>query len=66
LCAFPQIAIYDGVGNPNIASSWSCGVNQSHTTALCSIVKMLYKSENGPITDTLELGVDPRACQSKR
>ena len=26
LCAYPQVAVYDGAGNPDLAASFACAV----------------------------------------
>jgi hypothetical protein len=35
LCPYPQTAIHDGVGDPNAASSWSCGGNLENKETTC-------------------------------
>jgi hypothetical protein len=35
LCPYPQTAIHDGVGDPNAASSWSCGGNLENKDTIC-------------------------------
>ncbi len=66
VCPYPQFAQYDGSGPTNSAASYTCGGDlESNTTALCSMVKTQYKGEKGPITNTVELGIDPRKCQAR-
>jgi hypothetical protein len=45
LCPYPQTAIYDGVGDPNQASSFSCGGNLETRKAVCDSVLVKYKHE---------------------
>lgn len=45
LCPFPQTAIYDGVGDPNLASSFSCGGNLQTKETVCYSVLAPYKQE---------------------
>src|SRR5262249_9493524 len=49
LCPFPQTAIYDGVGNPNLASSFSCGGDIQTRAAKCDglITKFKHETETG-------------------
>jgi feruloyl esterase len=49
LCPFPQTAIYDGTGNPNLASSFSCGGNIQTKEAKCDglIAKFKHEAEAG-------------------
>ena len=35
LCPYPQTAIHDGVGDPNLASSFSCGGNLENKETIC-------------------------------
>jgi feruloyl esterase len=69
VCPYPQYAQYTGPtgGSTTDPNNFTCGGNlEANTTALCSMVKTPYKSEKGPITNTLELNIDPRTCQAKR
>ena len=50
LCPFPQTAIYDGVGDPNDASSFSCGGNLQTKEAVCYSVLTPYKEETADKT----------------
>jgi hypothetical protein len=52
LCPFPQTAIYDGVGNPNLASSFSCGGDVQTRQATCDGLITKYKHET-------EAGLEP-------
>lgn len=45
LCPYPQTAIYDGVGDPNQASSFSCGGNLETREVVCDSVLVKYKHE---------------------
>ena len=45
LCPFPQTAIYDGVGNPNLASSFSCGGDLQTKEMVCQDLITRYKHE---------------------
>jgi hypothetical protein len=45
LCPFPQTAIYDGTGDPNLASSFSCGGNIQTKEAKCDGLITSYKHE---------------------
>ena len=49
LCPFPQTAIYDGTGNPSLASSFSCGGNIQTKEAKCDglITKFKHEAEAG-------------------
>ena len=47
LCPFPQEAIYDGVGDPNAASSFSCGGNIQTRQVICDGLLVKYKQETG-------------------
>jgi hypothetical protein len=45
-CPFPQQATYDGVGNPNLASSWKCGGNVQTKENICQSIVTPYKHES--------------------
>jgi hypothetical protein len=45
-CPFPQEAIYDGSGNPNLASSWKCGGNVQTKGNICQSIVTPYKQES--------------------
>ena len=49
LCPFPQTAVYDGTGNPNLAASFSCGGNIQTKEAKCDglITKFKHEAEGG-------------------
>jgi len=50
LCPYPQRAIYDGTGDPNLASSFICGGDVRSKQTLCEGVRTYYKHENEPFT----------------
>lgn len=65
VCPYPQYAQYKG-GDTTDPNNFTCGGNlESYTTTLCSMIKTTYKGEKGPITNTLDLGIDPRACDNR-
>ena len=45
LCPFPQTAIYDGTGDPNVATSFSCGGNIQTKEAKCDGLITTFKHE---------------------
>ena len=45
LCPYPQTAIYDGIGDPDDASSFYCGGNLETTRTVCNDVLVKYKYE---------------------
>lgn len=50
LCLYPKTAVYDGVGDPNSAASFSCGGNLESTEEVCDSVLVQYKAEvDGPL-----------------
>jgi hypothetical protein len=53
LCPFPQTAIYDGVGDPNVASSFSCGGNVQTRRTVCEGLVAKYKHETKPGIESL-------------
>jgi feruloyl esterase len=61
LCPFPQTAIYDGVGNPNLASSFQCGGNIETKQAKCDALVVKYQHETGTAYETLG-GEDDLSC----
>jgi feruloyl esterase len=61
LCPFPQTAIYDGVGNPNLASSFSCGGNIQTKEAKCDGLIAKFKHEAGAAFEPLG-GEDDLSC----
>jgi feruloyl esterase len=66
VCPYPQYAQYSGTGSTTDAANFTCGGNlEADTNALCSMIKTPYKGEKSPITNTLELNIDPRACQRR-
>jgi hypothetical protein len=61
LCPFPQTAIYDGVGDPNLASSFSCGGNIQTKAATCDGLIVKFKHETGSAYAPLA-GEDDISC----
>ena len=53
LCAFPQTAIYNGEGDPNLASSFQCGGNIETKQAKCESLLVKYQQETGAVFETL-------------
>ena len=47
LCPYPQMAIWDGVGNLNAASSYSCGGSMHTTQTRCEQLVVEYQKETG-------------------
>ena len=64
LCPFPHIAIYDGVGDPNLADSWTCGGDVQTQENICSSIVTPYKHES---EDELQAygRYNPAACDEK-
>jgi hypothetical protein len=46
LCPYPQTAIYNGTGDPNVAASFHCGGNLETRATVCADVLTKYKHEN--------------------
>jgi hypothetical protein len=46
LCPFPQTAVYNGSGNPNLASSFTCGGNVQTKDNVCQAIVTKYKHES--------------------
>ena len=61
LCPFPQAAIYDGTGNPNLAGSFQCGGNLETKAARCSALVVKYQHETGAVYETSG-GEDDLSC----
>jgi hypothetical protein len=61
LCPYPQMAVYDGVGDPNAASSFSCGGNLRTKQALCDLLTVKYQEETGSRYESLG-GVNGVSC----
>src|SRR5204863_2926612 len=61
LCPFPQTAIYDGIGDPNLAGSFRCGGNLEIKQVRCDGLLVKYQEETGPNYEPLG-GVDAAAC----
>ena len=50
LCPYPQTAVYNGSGSPNVATSFHCGGNLETPDVVCADVLTKYKSEvKGPL-----------------
>jgi Tannase and feruloyl esterase len=64
LCAYPQTAIYNGTGDPNVAASFHCGGNLETRATVCADVLTKYKHENqdGHL-DYSGTGVNRNACE---
>ena len=45
MCPYPQYAVWDGVGDPNAASSFSCGGNMHTTQSRCESLVVKYQQE---------------------
>jgi hypothetical protein len=61
LCPFPQTAIYDGVGDQNLASSFACGGNLQTHVIKCDGLLVKYKHETGTAYQPLS-GEDDISC----
>jgi hypothetical protein len=61
LCQFPQTAIYDGVGDPNVAASFSCGGNIQTKEARCNGLIVRFQHETGSVYEPLG-GEDDVSC----
>lgn len=61
LCPFPQTAIYDGVGDPNVASSFQCGGNIQTKEAKCDGLIARFKHETEAAMESLG-GEDDVSC----
>jgi hypothetical protein len=61
LCPFPQTAIYDGTGNPNLASSFTCGGDIQTKEAKCDGLIAKFKHEAGAGLEPLA-GEDDISC----
>lgn len=45
MCPYPQYAVWDGVGDPTTASSFSCGGNMHTTESRCEALVVKYQQE---------------------
>src|SRR5262245_2192214 len=65
LCPYPQTAIYNGSGDPNLAASFHCGGDLETQTTVCADVLTKYKHENvdGHL-DYSGTGVNRNACEA--
>jgi hypothetical protein len=61
LCPFPQTAIYDGIGDPNVASSFHCGGNIETKAGKCEGLLVRYQLETGTQLEPLA-GEDEISC----
>ena len=61
LCPFPQTAIYDGAGDPNVASSFKCGGNIQTKEAKCDGLIAKFKHETEAAMESLG-GEDDISC----
>ena len=61
LCPFPQTAIYDGIGDPNVASSFKCGGNIQTKEAKCDGLIARFKHETEAALESLG-GEDDVSC----
>ena len=61
LCPFPQTAIYDGAGDPNVASSFTCGGNLETKEVRCDGLLVKYQRETGTAYERVG-GVDAVSC----
>ena len=61
LCPFPQTAIYDGKGDPNLASSFKCGGNIQTKAAKCDGLIVKFGQETGNVLEPLA-GEDAKSC----
>jgi hypothetical protein len=66
LCPYPQTAIYNGSGDPNLASSFRCGGNLEKREVVCADVLARYKHEVHGNLDYEGTGVSRRACEHRR
>jgi hypothetical protein len=64
VCPYPQTAVYDGVGDPNLASSFSCSGNLEKLHTVCDDVLTEYKNEVEGDLDYAGMGVNPVACRA--
>jgi len=64
VCPYPQTAVYDGVGDPNLASSFSCGGNLEKLHTVCNDVLTEYKDEVSGDLDYAGMGVNRVACEN--
>ena len=61
LCPFPQTALYNGIGDPNLASSFTCGGNLQTHEIKCDGLLVKYKHETGTAYQPLS-GEDDISC----
>lgn len=63
LCPYPQTAIYNGSGDPNSASSFTCGGNLETRETVCNGVLVKYKHEVKGREDYLAAGTTLAQCK---
>jgi hypothetical protein len=63
LCPYPQTAIYNGSGDPNSASSFTCGGNLETRETVCDGVLVKYKHEVKGREDYLAGGTTLAECK---
>jgi hypothetical protein len=65
LCPYPQTAIYDGSGDPNLAASFRCGGNLEKRDVVCADVLTKYKHEEKGHLDYRGSGVNRHVCEHR-
>ena len=45
MCPYPQYAVWNGIGDPNLAASFSCGGNMHTTQSRCESLVVKYQQE---------------------
>jgi len=63
LCPYPQTAIYNGSGDPNIAANFHCGGNLETHATVCRDVLVKYKHEVHGELDFKGTGVNQELCE---
>ena len=67
LCPYPQTAIYNGSGDPNLPTSFHCGGNLETRATVCADVLAKYKHENDDgHLDYSGTGVNQNACELQK
>jgi hypothetical protein len=66
LCPYPQTAIYNGSGNPDVVGSWHCGGNLETPQTVCKDVLVRYKHEVRGHLDFEGTGLEPDDCHVRR
>lgn len=62
LCPFPQEALYDGAGDPDVAASWSCGGDVQTLSNICLGLLTPYKHESVNRYEVRGSGYNASAC----